>query len=51
MAKAGIEGAVWDLYAKRQKKSLATLLGGTKSEIEVGVCDWYQYNSGYVKTN
>ena len=30
-------GAVWDLYAKRQKKSLATLLGGTKSEIEVGV--------------
>ncbi len=37
MAKAGIEGAVWDLYAKRQKKSLATLLGGTKSEIEVGV--------------
>ena len=37
MAKAGIEGAVWDLYAKRQKKSLATLLGGTKAEIEVGV--------------
>ena len=37
MAKAGIEGAVWDLYAKGQKKSLATLLGGTKSEIEVGV--------------
>ncbi|MEN1938604.1 o-succinylbenzoate synthase [Paenibacillus sp. 102] len=37
MAKAGIEGAVWDLYAKRQNKSLATLLGGTQSEIEVGV--------------
>ena len=37
MAKAGIEGAVWNLYAKRQKKSLATVLGGTKSEIEVGV--------------
>ncbi|MFB5582358.1 o-succinylbenzoate synthase [Bacillus albus] len=37
MAKAGIEGAVWDLYAKRQKKSLATLLGGTRTEIEVGV--------------
>ena len=37
MAKAGIEGAVWDLYAKCQKKSLATVLGGTKSEIEVGV--------------
>ncbi|MGM2836015.1 o-succinylbenzoate synthase, partial [Bacillus cereus group sp. Bce025] len=25
MAKAGIEGAVWNLYAKRQKKSLATV--------------------------
>ncbi|HEK9100633.1 o-succinylbenzoate synthase [Bacillus pfraonensis] len=37
MAKAGIEGAVWDLYAKRQNKSLATLLGGAQREIEVGV--------------
>ena len=37
MAKAGIEGAVWNLYAKRQNKSLATVLGGTKAEIEVGV--------------
>ncbi|PEI96764.1 o-succinylbenzoate synthase [Bacillus pseudomycoides] len=37
MAKAGIEGAVWDLYAKRENRSLATLLGGTQPEIEVGV--------------
>lgn len=37
MAKAGIEGAIWDLYAKRQKKSLATVLGGASPEIEVGV--------------
>ena len=37
MAKAGIEGAIWDLYAKREQKSLATLLGGTRTEIEVGV--------------
>ncbi|WIY60818.1 o-succinylbenzoate synthase [Bacillus arachidis] len=37
MAKAGIEGAVWDLYARRQNKSLATLLGGTQPKIEVGV--------------
>ncbi|EOV9529039.1 o-succinylbenzoate synthase [Bacillus cytotoxicus] len=37
MAKAGIEGAVWDLYAKRHNQSLATLLGGTQPEIEVGV--------------
>ena len=37
MAKAGIEGALWDLYAKRENQSLAVLLGGTKREIEVGV--------------
>ncbi|WP_459503509.1 o-succinylbenzoate synthase [Bacillus sp. C1] len=37
MAKAGIEGAVWDLYAKRQNKSLAALLGGSQPEIKVGV--------------
>lgn len=37
MAKAGAEGAVWDLYAQRQKKSLAAVLGGSQEEIEVGV--------------
>ncbi|SFD68616.1 O-succinylbenzoate synthase [Bacillus sp. 491mf] len=37
MAKAGIEGALWDLYAKRENQSLAALLGGVKEEIEVGV--------------
>lgn len=37
MAKAAIEGAVWDLYAKRNHQSLATCLGGTKREIEVGI--------------
>lgn len=37
MAKAAIEGAVWDLYAKQQKLSLADALGGSKSEIDVGV--------------
>ncbi|MDM5190508.1 o-succinylbenzoate synthase [Bacillus sp. DX4.1] len=37
MAKAGVEGAIWDLYAKRQNQSLATVLGGTQREIEVGV--------------
>ncbi|MGG2063817.1 o-succinylbenzoate synthase [Bacillus sp. S14(2024)] len=37
MAKAGIEGALWDLYAKRENQSLAALLGGIKREIEVGV--------------
>jgi O-succinylbenzoate synthase len=37
MAKACLEGAIWDLYAKQQGKSLAEVIGGTKTEIEVGV--------------
>lgn len=37
MAKAAIEGAIWDLYAKREKMTLAKALGGTKTEIEVGI--------------
>ncbi|MFD3448699.1 o-succinylbenzoate synthase [Microbacteriaceae bacterium 4G12] len=37
MAKAGIEGAIWDLHAQRTKQSLASTLGGKKQEIEVGV--------------
>jgi len=37
MAKAAIEGAVWDLYAKKENASLSSLLGGTKKEIDVGV--------------
>lgn len=37
MAKAALEGAVWDLYAKRKNLSLAKSLGGVKSEIDVGI--------------
>jgi o-succinylbenzoate synthase len=37
MAKAAIETAYWDLYAKSKELSLATLLGGTKKEIPAGV--------------
>jgi o-succinylbenzoate synthase len=37
MAKAAIEGAIWDLYAKEKNVSLSSALGGTKKEIEVGV--------------
>lgn len=37
MAKAALEGAVWDLFAKRQNLSLAQSLGGTKKEIDVGI--------------
>ncbi|PTX61298.1 O-succinylbenzoate synthase [Melghirimyces profundicolus] len=37
MAKAALEGAVWDLYAREREQPLAKALGGTKSRIEVGV--------------
>lgn len=37
MAKAAVEGAVWDLFAKQQGISLAEAIGGTKKEVEVGV--------------
>ncbi|PFG06282.1 o-succinylbenzoate synthase [Bacillus sp. es.034] len=36
-AKAALEGAVWDLYAKENDISLAKALGGTKDRIEVGI--------------
>lgn len=37
MAKSTLEGAVWDLYAKREDVSLAKLLGGEKNRIDVGI--------------
>ncbi|MET3683066.1 O-succinylbenzoate synthase [Alkalibacillus flavidus] len=37
MAKAAMEGAIWDLYAKQQKIPLATALGGDARTIDVGV--------------
>ena len=37
MAKASIEGAVWDLYAKKKGITLAEAIGGTKKEVDVGV--------------
>lgn len=37
MAKAAIEGAVWDLYAQSLNQPLATVLGGTQEKIEVGI--------------
>ncbi|MBS4207977.1 o-succinylbenzoate synthase [Bacillus sp. FJAT-50079] len=37
MAKAAIETAVWDLYARNKGIPLATALGGKKTKIEVGV--------------
>ncbi|MCH1625434.1 o-succinylbenzoate synthase [Fredinandcohnia quinoae] len=37
MAKAGLEIAIWDLYAKVQGISLSNAIGGTKDKIESGV--------------
>lgn len=37
MAKAGLETACWDLYAKRQNMPLAKLLGGVRQHIASGV--------------
>lgn len=37
MAKAALEGAFWDLYAKQQNIPLSKALGGHKEQIEVGV--------------
>ncbi|MGM0900862.1 MAG: o-succinylbenzoate synthase [Bacillota bacterium] len=43
-AKAAIEGAVWDLYAKEQNLPLAKALGGVKDKIEVGVSVGIQHS-------
>lgn len=37
MAKAGIEGAIWDLYAKENDMTLAEAVGGGKTEVDVGI--------------
>lgn len=37
MAKATVEGAIWDLFAKRNQMTLAQALGGTAEKIEVGI--------------
>lgn len=37
MAKASVESAIWDLYAKKNNISLATVLGGVRTEIDCGV--------------
>jgi o-succinylbenzoate synthase len=37
MAKAGLEAALWDLFAGARGVSLSALLGGTRDRIDVGV--------------
>lgn len=44
MAKAAVDCALWDLYAKEQNISLAKALGGTKDKIETGVSLGIQKN-------
>lgn len=36
-AKAGVSGAVWDVFARAQGLPLATALGGTRTEVVAGV--------------
>jgi len=37
LAKAGVEMALWDLFGKRDGKSLKEMFGGTRDTVEVGV--------------
>ncbi|PIC71502.1 o-succinylbenzoate synthase [Sporosarcina sp. P16b] len=37
MAKATLEGAIWDVYAKHHHMTLAEALGGKRQRIEVGI--------------
>lgn len=37
MAKAGLEAALWDLFAKSKNISLSQMIGGTRNKIDVGV--------------
>lgn len=36
MAKAGIEGALWDLYSKNLGKSLSEIIGGERQRVKAG---------------
>ena len=44
MAKSALEGAIWDLYAKREGNPLAAALGGKKKRIDVGISIGIQPN-------
>lgn len=44
MAKAAIEEAIWDIYAKQINKPLSAALGGSKQKIEVGAAVGIQEN-------
>ena len=44
MAKSALEGAVWDIYAKKMNTSLSRALGGSKKEIDSGVSIGLQHS-------
>ncbi len=46
MAKAGLEAALWDVFAKAKGVSLAHLLGGKRERIDVGVSIGIQPSAG-----
>jgi O-succinylbenzoate synthase len=46
MAKAGLEAALWDIFAKSKSISLSKLLGGTRKIIDVGVSIGIQSSPG-----
>lgn len=51
LAKAGVEMALWDLFGKRDGKSLKEMFGGTRDKVEVGVSIGIQESaSAMVKT-
>lgn len=37
MAKAGLEAALWDLFAKSKNSSLSKFIGGVRNKVDVGV--------------
>lgn len=37
MAKAGVEAAYWDLYAKREGRTLSSCIGGVREQVPAGV--------------
>ena len=51
MAKAGLEMAIWDLYAKTNSKSLSAVIGGTRGKIASGVVVAAAYLSSCSKPN
>lgn len=51
MAKAGIEAALWDAFAKKEGVSLSKLLGGVRQKIDVGVSIGIQENEKVLLQN